>query len=1044
MSFWDDYMLIHGWSARSASTPTSEAEHLKFEGVLVTQLANLEKGINTAFSHERIAQLKAGAKIRAERIRAETNLAKVDVTDRNGVRSAMARMHSALVRTQDDLQKSATHRNEVLISASVNAGRRGIGPGFDAFFNDKSGTAASPGSRLRTNETTATWETLIDRIGDDKVRITEDGGIEIAEGTGMGPGLIARIQDFHNHYQRLKQNQTTLLSDVRSDIAEVDAEMETVSRDVGDAEVAAALGRVRSIATRANNAIDESPLSSGEAAAEELNEFYEKTKLQQTLMARLEDIQSTAGGDPKRALLKQFVGRDAAQQWAKDRGLSIGYVDDAGNYVAGRHDMRAAMQFGWETTRGVAEGGKQARYGVGMRRPTDEWVRVTMGYSPEDQETFRHSDGGYVMRDGQPATEAELAERGLVPTFYRLGNSFTQPLGIVDPLFVDNEGRWYGVDDESGNYVQITDRRTAAFFDTEYYGTDDAGNPLYDNEPLAAKEPVVIRDSVTEKLRYMRPEEGANIAAVDESGRPLFVHEDIQADEAAQLVHRDNNLERLDTLPATREVRGRRMKMHGADLTKYGAGARRIRDELTGREEIVDINDPTVTYQVTAEEPLGVTGFPSSVKTERDVRVRTRRDEVRKRQEEAEAEVDVGVDVEDGGYVDVVDGVPQEDPLDEDAPAERPETWQRRALEKLFGVVRPESRFKGARTELEEDWEPPAEDFENLPLLPPPGTDIDIEDEAPPFGDELEASREDTLEDLQKLINAYNYSEATPIIKGAIKKALEDKVWPLDPGSDLAVAFAEIVRPVEEPEVAEPSAETEVAAVEEPAEEALPDLEPLSKTEKAELYGKPEAPPRARGWFGKVLGRKGMGEAEVSEDVSVPDYDPAQAEAFRQWVTHKHSDKKYETEEGLAGVPLPGGEENAEDPILQAAWADYGQEFKRHVAEKARLAMLASLKEPSTVSPDASEAPPPVPTPAETPSVTQRERPRARKQERTAKAWKGELLSEEARATPEEPLVPTRFAKFMDRLAGLPRPKKKKKEGETVEEETEQVVAGRQ
>jgi len=509
-------------------------------------------------------------------------------------------------------------------------------------------------------------------------------------------------------------------------------------------------------------------------------------------------------------------------------------------------------------------------------------------------------------------------------------------------------------------------------------------------------------------------------------------------------VHRDNNLERLDTLPATREVRGRRMKMHGADLTKYGEGARRIRDELTGREEIVDINDPTVTYQVTAEEPLGVTGFPSSVKTERDVRVRARRDEARKRQEEAEAEVDV--DVEDGGYVDVVDGEPLEEPLD--IPAERPETWQRRALEKLFGVVRPESRFKGARTELEEDWEPPAEDFENLPLLPPPGTDIDIEDEAPTFGDELEASREDTLEDLQKLINAYNDSEATPIIKGAIKKALEDKVWPLDPGSDLAVAFAEIVRPVEEPEVAEPSAETEVAAVEEPAEEALPDLEPLSKTEKAELYGKPEAPPRARGWFGKVLGRKGMGEAEVSEDVSVPDYDPAQAEAFRQWMTHKHPDKKYETEEGLAWVPLPGGEENAEDPILQAAWADYGQEFKRHVAEKARLAMLASLEEPSTVSPDASEAPPPVPTPAETPSVTQRERPRARKQERQekriAKAWKGELLSEEARATPEEPLVPTRFAKFMDRLDGLPRPKKKKKEGETVEEETEQVVAGRQ
>ena len=89
MSFWDDYMVMQGWSARSAATPTDEAAVLKLEGVLVTHLANLEKGINRDFSRERIEQLKAGTKMRSDRIKAETNLAKVDVTDRNGVRRAM-------------------------------------------------------------------------------------------------------------------------------------------------------------------------------------------------------------------------------------------------------------------------------------------------------------------------------------------------------------------------------------------------------------------------------------------------------------------------------------------------------------------------------------------------------------------------------------------------------------------------------------------------------------------------------------------------------------------------------------------------------------------------------------------------------------------------------------------------------------------------------------------------------------------------------------------------------------------------------------------
>jgi len=379
---------------------------------ILLEMGRIERETLEQLRKSRSEMLKAKIELETSIMEARLDSQKLGQMDRNDAVKVAADIQNNIRNNYTKLMGSYNRHVDGIISEAREAGR-----GNDSmFWTHLLGTKDKPGALYADDP-------LLDDI------LTQ----AVDQTMGAGGDPLTVITD---DYQR---NRWALLQDKRQRAKEAKQGIfRGFETAMLEADTAAQSGDMEGFQASVENleniskTIPSLPGADDQTLQEEVGEYLEGSPSYNQLKARADEMQNQLGKDPQyEERLRAVLSTEKFQQWAKDNGFSIGYVNpETGEYVAGGQDYVALM-----AAQAQMRQKRPARFG---RENTGEYVRLTLS-NPDMVEW-----------------EAEYAMEGDTPT-----------------QTVYN----YTRDPETDERVYLTPEQAAALA-----GSTGQSGPLYENE----------------------------------------------------------------------------------------------------------------------------------------------------------------------------------------------------------------------------------------------------------------------------------------------------------------------------------------------------------------------------------------------------------------------------------------------------------------------------------------------------------------------------------------------------------------------------------
>ena len=402
MGWYDYYIGATGLSPEEARTPQNDQYTLRAYTDLADARVSLAKQQMSDQVKYNIAQLKADMKSRSDLMAALTDLSEANVRDRDSMRSAAARVESALASQLRDIQRPGYQTDGAIVGLISRVRREGgTTAAMQEMFVDGNlygdGSTASTRLRGKPEKMVSTWREIVKNTNGG-LQIDGEGNLIINEGRiTEDSSLTARINAFHDQWKKYKATSDAQRASIEGRMNELRALQTKIDEDTdGKLGLENIRGSIYGIATDAQTKINDVYGYKGEKVAEQVGEYDRRNALVQTMDDKMRRLDA---GDPTALTpdrYKQFVGNEDVQAWARDKGYDFGFVDEvSGQYFPGKDDELALRMWGVE----ISSKGKRKWFERGSSGQT---VKIYRELSDEEIAARKVPGKGYpVNEDGE-------------------------------------------------------------------------------------------------------------------------------------------------------------------------------------------------------------------------------------------------------------------------------------------------------------------------------------------------------------------------------------------------------------------------------------------------------------------------------------------------------------------------------------------------------------------------------------------------------------------------------------------------------------------
>ena len=387
MSFWSDWLLISGGANPNyGSTATTDPNEISAFKTLTTAVTRHATSIDKLSSAKRIAVLKAGidvskmnASTLAKLAAIEGSIKETKIKEVSDVQQTLIKSWTGYFGKANTVYTPVMSKVAAGFAGSGNVNRGAWGSLAGSFFQDGVSFSQSKPEFL------ATFRTINDKYGqpfdiDDQTGLiarNPDGTFKLNPGSKAALGdqqTIANVLEIAENYQdtQTSKNQVlTNLNEVGQKIRAAEASLKSKDPNAANIELDGAIEALKGVNADAtklagiNVETDQETIQSYKDADKEYRDIKEAWEISR------DRIFGDAGGEEEK--WKAVVSSTQYQQWAKDRGYAIGYVNEQDNYVAGAHDEKAIVNWYKESKK------PPGKYRLGTRVVTDELIQVVDG-----------------------------------------------------------------------------------------------------------------------------------------------------------------------------------------------------------------------------------------------------------------------------------------------------------------------------------------------------------------------------------------------------------------------------------------------------------------------------------------------------------------------------------------------------------------------------------------------------------------------------------------------------------------------------------------
>lgn len=381
---WDYWAAAQGQQGLSTSEPRDDSDTMRLFTGLTKELARWSQSKEKGIATQRIASLKAAiAQSTASKRLIGTYEQSRSAENRERIKS-LTSMRNQLTKSWADYSKSmADTYSPILAGMSATGSDEAAWRSFIGSFKD------DPARFDTQNPAFAnTFKSANDKHGryvvmDSKGNIQYDtvGGVKVVRLSAAAKSLTGdtqnKLREYAKQYQSVREGNQQWLNQLEQAEDTIDAGIKEMGKNptgkptqTENEAFERALNAAKTI-DRASNAhfgINK------EQAAKDLEFLKSEDAEYQDLKSAWGDIRDqlnlSKGAASDEEMMKKIVADPYYQQYAKDRGMHIGYVDSEGDYVAGGDDRRMLIRHARESKR------KPGDYGLFRGRATEELIQL--------------------------------------------------------------------------------------------------------------------------------------------------------------------------------------------------------------------------------------------------------------------------------------------------------------------------------------------------------------------------------------------------------------------------------------------------------------------------------------------------------------------------------------------------------------------------------------------------------------------------------------------------------------------------------------------